>query len=97
MGALDAMLIYETDGVPTTAQMGGWHTKYPASNFGVIPYATPFNASFVATARKYVGYIYLQNDYFPNPWYILTAVLRRPARRPRVRAMARRSDLTGAR
>ena len=68
VGALDVMLIYETDGVPTTAQMGGWHTKYPLSNFGIIPYATPFNASFVATARKYVGYIYLQNDDLPNPW-----------------------------
>jgi len=68
VGALDAMLIYETDGVPTTAQMGGWHTKYPVSNFGIIPYATPFNASFVASARKYVGYIYLQNDDLPNPW-----------------------------
>jgi hypothetical protein len=68
VGALDTMLIYESDGVPSTAQMGGWHTKYPVSNFGVIPYATPWNASFVATARKYVGYIYLQNDDLPNPW-----------------------------
>jgi hypothetical protein len=68
IGALDTMLIYESNGVPSTSQMGGWHTKYPLSNFGVIPYATPFNASFVATARNYVGYIYLQSDDLPNPW-----------------------------
>ncbi len=69
VGALDTMLIYETDGVPSVSQMGGWHTKYPRSNFGIIPYKVPaVNASFVSTAREYVGYIYLQNDDLPNPW-----------------------------
>jgi hypothetical protein len=62
------MLIYESNGVPSVSQMAGWHAKYPKSNFGVIPYATPMNASFVATARQYVGFIYLQNDNLPNPW-----------------------------
>ncbi len=26
------------------------------------------NATFVQQARKYVEYIYLQNDDLPNPW-----------------------------
>jgi hypothetical protein len=69
VGALDTMLIYETDGVPAVSQMAGWHTKYPKSTFGVIPYKVPaMNASFVSTARAYVGYIYLQSDDLPNPW-----------------------------
>ena len=39
------------------------------SNFGIIPYkVSAVNASFVSTAREYVGYIYLQNDDLPNPW-----------------------------
>jgi len=69
VGALDTMLIYETDGVPSVSQMAGWHTKYPRANFGVIPYKVPaMNAAFVSTARQYVGYIYLQSDDLPNPW-----------------------------
>jgi hypothetical protein len=69
IGALDTMLIYESSGVPSTSQMGGWHSKYPKSDFGVIPYAVPsMDAAFVASARQYVGYIYLQSDNLPNPW-----------------------------
>jgi hypothetical protein len=69
VGVLDTMLIYETDGVPSVSQMAGWHTKYPTSNFGIIPYkVSAMDASFVATARAYVGYIYLQSDDLPNPW-----------------------------
>jgi hypothetical protein len=26
------------------------------------------NTSFVASAKPYVGYIYLQSDNLPNPW-----------------------------
>jgi hypothetical protein len=49
--------------------MAGWHAKYPKTNFGIIPYkVSAMNASFVATARAYVGYIYLQSDDLPNPW-----------------------------
>ena len=73
IGALDTMLIYETNGLPSTAQIAGWHAKYPPSNFGVIPYATGMNATFVHDARQYVGYIYLQNDNLPNPWDSLPA------------------------
>jgi len=68
IGALDVMLIYESAGLPTVSQMGGWHAKYAASNFGVIPYATALDATFVRNARQQVGYIYLQNDNLPNPW-----------------------------
>jgi hypothetical protein len=68
IGALDTMLIYESAGLPSAGQMGGWHSKYPSSNFGIIPYATSLDPAFVRNDRQYVGYIYLQNDNLPNPW-----------------------------
>jgi hypothetical protein len=68
IGALDTMLIYESSGLPSASQMGGWHAKYAASNFGVIPYAVNMDATFVHNARQYVEYIYLQSDNLPNPW-----------------------------
>ncbi|HEY5449822.1 MAG TPA: hypothetical protein VIQ54_13800, partial [Polyangia bacterium] len=48
--------------------MGGWHAKYAPSNFGIIPYAASIDATFVRNARKFVDYIYVQNDNLPNPW-----------------------------
>jgi hypothetical protein len=68
IGALDTMLIYESSGLPSASQMGGWHSKYPTSNFGIIPYAVNMDATFVHNARQYVQYIYLQSDNLPNPW-----------------------------
>jgi len=68
VGALDMMLLYESAGLPSTGQLGGWHANHPASNFGIIPHATQLDATFVRNARKNVGYIYLQNDNLPNPW-----------------------------
>jgi len=68
IGALDTMLIYESAGLPSVSQMGGWHTKYAPSNFGIIPYATQLDAAFVRNARNYVQYVYLQTDSLPNPW-----------------------------
>jgi hypothetical protein len=68
VGALDMMLIYENDGIPELSRLAGWHAKHHPSNFGIIPYASAMDAAFVREARKYVGYIYLQNDTLPNPW-----------------------------
>jgi hypothetical protein len=69
IGALDTMLIYESAGLPSASQMGGWHSKYATSNFGIIPYAVSnMDATFVHNARQYVQYIFLQSDNLPNPW-----------------------------
>ena len=68
IGALDTMLIYESSGLPSVSQLGGWHASHAPSNFGVIPHAASFDAAFVRNARQYVQYIYLQNDTLPNPW-----------------------------
>ena len=68
VGAMDMMLIDESDGLPPLSRLQGWHANHAASNFGIIPYATAMDAAFVREARKHVGYIYLQNDDLPNPW-----------------------------
>jgi hypothetical protein len=68
VGALDVMLIYESSGLPTVTQLGGWHANHAPSNFGVIPHAAQFDAAFVRNARQFVQYIYVQNDTLPNPW-----------------------------
>jgi hypothetical protein len=68
VGALDMMLIYESAGVPSIDRLAGWHANHAPSNFGVIPYATSMSTTFVRDARRYVQYIYLQNDNLPNPW-----------------------------
>lgn len=68
IGVFDAMLIYESGGLPSLTALGGWHTKYPTANFGIIPYATGLDTAFVQKARAYVRYIYLNNDQLPNPW-----------------------------
>ena len=81
VGALDMMLIYESDGIPALSRLQGWHANHAPSNFGIIPYATALDAAFVREARKHVGYIYLQNDDLPNPWDTPAELLRRSARR----------------
>ena len=63
------ILIYESDGVPVVSALAGWHASYDRHNFGIIPYAvSSVSTSFVASAKAYVGYIYLQSDNLPNPW-----------------------------
>ena len=69
VGTLDVILVYENGGVPGVATLGGWHTAHARNNFGVIPYGVPaLDTGFVAAAKAYCGYIYLQNDSLPNPW-----------------------------
>jgi len=69
VGTVDVLFIYESSGVPALSAISGWHTSYARQNFGVIPYQVgSMDAAFVAAARPYVGYIYLQSDNIPNPW-----------------------------
>jgi Spherulation-specific family 4 len=73
VGALDTMLIYESNGVPPISDLSAY-SAYAPSNFGVIPYAvSSMNSTFVQQARQYVEYVYLTNDDLPNPWDSLTS------------------------
>ena len=68
VGALDTMLIYESDGLPSVSSLAQW-SSYAPGNFGIIPYhVSAMSSTFVKQARQYVGYVYLQNDDVPNPW-----------------------------
>ena len=71
IGALDTMLVYESDGLPSIASLKAW-SAYAPSNFGIIPYKCSMDAAFVKQARQYIRYVYLQNDDLPNPWDSLT-------------------------
>ncbi len=69
LGVVDAMFIYETDGLPSLSSLGGWHASYDKKNFGIIPYAvSSLSASFVASAKQTIGWIYITSDDLPNPW-----------------------------
>ena len=69
VGTEDVILIYENSGLPALSALGGWHSSYARSNFGVIPYDVgSLDTSFVQSAKAYVAYIYVQSDNLPNPW-----------------------------
>jgi hypothetical protein len=66
IGTVDVMLAYESAGTPTLNSL----QKYAANreHFGIIPYATALDASFVQAAAHSVRYVYLTDDDLPNPW-----------------------------
>jgi hypothetical protein len=73
VGTVDVIFIYESDGLPSSSRLGGWHADYDKKNFGIIPYAVSMSRTFVTSARQHVGYIYLQDDTLPNPWDTLSS------------------------
>jgi hypothetical protein len=68
VGAVDVGLIYESFGLPGTSNLTGWHSGFPKSNFGIIPYGAALDHAYVKAAKALVGYIYVTNDDLPNPW-----------------------------
>jgi hypothetical protein len=69
VGVLDTMMIYEGQGLPSAAEVGGWHADYDRRSFGIIPYGcSAADLAFVPTAKQTVGWIYVQGDALPNPW-----------------------------
>jgi hypothetical protein len=68
VGACDVTLIYESRGLPSLDKLQGWHSNYARTYFGIIPYGTQLDDTFVRNAKAYVGYIYVNADLLPNPW-----------------------------
>jgi len=69
IGTVDLILVYESAGLPKVDALGGWHAAYDRRNFGIIPYGVPaVDSTFVASAKKQVGYIYITQGTMPNPW-----------------------------
>jgi Spherulation-specific family 4 len=66
LGSVDIMLSYENAGTPKLTSL----SRYTAhrDQFGIIPYAAAFDATFVQAAAKSVRYVYVTDDDLPNPW-----------------------------
>jgi hypothetical protein len=73
VGVMDTMVIYQNKGLPPISKLGGWHTQHPKQSFGILAHnQATLDKSFVASARQYVGYIYITNDKLPDPWDTLS-------------------------
>src|SRR2546425_12977093 len=69
---VDAIVIHENSGLPSINYLGGWHANYDKANWGILPHGVnSLNKPYVASASKYVGYIYMSNGTMPNPWNTL--------------------------
>lgn len=69
IGTVDSIIIRENQGLPSLSSLAGWHTSYSRSNFGFIAYGmTWLDASYIASASNYVGYIYITDGVWPNPF-----------------------------
>jgi Spherulation-specific family 4 len=66
LGSVDVMLSYESAGTPKLASL----SQYAAhrDQFGIIPYAAAFDATYVRTAAQSVRYVYVTDDDLPDPW-----------------------------
>ena len=73
-----AMATQIVDGLEAAHERGVIHRDLKPSNIALrsdgaikildFGLATALDAAFVRNARRYVGYVYLQNDNLPNPW-----------------------------
>jgi hypothetical protein len=55
---------------------GGWHSNYAKQNFSFVAYGVPsLDQTYITSAAKYVGYMYITDDNLPNPWDTLPPYL----------------------
>jgi Spherulation-specific family 4 len=72
VGTVDYMKIYEGPGAPALSKLQGWHLKYDKKNFITIAYnVSHVNYTYLAEATKYVGFLYVTDDFLPNPYNTL--------------------------
>jgi hypothetical protein len=69
VGTADSIVIYESPGVPSLAFIAGWHASYPKTNWIVTAYGVEnLNTTWVRDASQYVGYLYITDGVWPNPY-----------------------------
>jgi hypothetical protein len=70
IGTVDILDIYENPGMPALSNLGGWHTSYTKSNFGLIGFGVSSlpNQSTITADSAYVSYMYITDDTLPNPY-----------------------------
>ena len=77
IGTVDTLNIYEGSGMPSLGYLsGGWHSNYSKQNFSFVAYGVPsLNQTYITSAAKYIGYMYITDDNLPNPWDTLPSYL----------------------
>jgi Spherulation-specific family 4 len=69
VGIVNMTVIYESPGVPSLSFIAGWHANYPKSNFAITAYdVNPLNTTWVVDASRYLGYLYVTNGVWPDPY-----------------------------
>jgi hypothetical protein len=69
VGSVDTIVIYESPSVPTIGFIGGWHASYPKANWIITAYdVEDLNATWVRQASQYLGYLYITDGVWPNPY-----------------------------
>jgi hypothetical protein len=76
IGTVDTIVIYENSGEPSLSFLGGWHAGYSKGDFGIVAYNVGWlDQSYVESAESYLGYIYLTNGVWPNPYSPVSSYL----------------------
>lgn len=66
---VDALFIYESQGLPDTDGFEAWLGDYDRESFAIIPHTVAgLEPEFVHEALEHVGWIYVTDDMLPNPW-----------------------------
>jgi hypothetical protein len=75
IGTADSIIIYESPGAPTLSLMQQY-SSYPKAGFAICAYAIPsLDLSYLASAKNYLGWIYLTNGVLPNPYSSISSYL----------------------
>jgi hypothetical protein len=64
-GVFNILNIYESPGLPSLSNL---YYNAPTSDFSLVAYGAPYSSAYIEEAANYVGYIYLTDLSYPNPW-----------------------------
>lgn len=69
VGVVDNIVISEGYGEPTLSRLAGWHVPHGRENFSYIAYnRDTVDPQYVATSTHFASYLYITDDYLPNPY-----------------------------
>jgi len=69
VGTVDTVIIYEDAGSPNPSSLGGWHSNYDKTNWGIMAFAvSSLGDACVSSISNYTGYVYFTDGDHPNPW-----------------------------
>jgi hypothetical protein len=68
IGIFNMTVIYESPGVPSLSFIAQY-ASFPKSNFVITAYdVNPLNTTWVVDASQYLGYLYITNGVWPDPY-----------------------------